>query len=143
MAPDVWVSMVTRLTVTNWLMVNCRTFGMSSTNHFFTYIVTLGLHKKKYLYPSILIFGYFCCNYLSNRICFTYLCIFTIVIREASQFLNTNIILAVLKVWTTSISMARRLTYTTNTEFISNTISCQVTFNFTNINTAFKSNYLN
>lgn len=44
MTSDMWISMVSRFTITNRSMVNCWTLGMSSTNYFFTYGNTLCLY---------------------------------------------------------------------------------------------------
>lgn len=67
-------------------------------------------------------------NYLPDRVRFTNLCALAVAAVETSQFLDTNVILTILKFWTAGIAVARRLTYTSDTQLVSNTISGQVTF---------------
>lgn len=67
-------------------------------------------------------------NYLSDRIRLADLCSFAIVISKAPQFLDANIVLAILKFWTTGVTVARRLTYAADAQLVSHTISRQVTF---------------
>lgn len=69
-------------------------------------------------------------NYLSDRVRFTNLCALAVAAVETSQFLDTNVILTILKLRTAGIAVARRLTYASDTQLVSDTISGQVTFHY-------------